>query len=103
MSYSSLSSSSRNSPRPTATQTLDVLEPWTQQRLGAGGYERLDASTPAAGRHAALQRFAAPGSPARLLLMSTDVCGLGTDLPGVSLVLFYDSDWHPKLDLQVCF
>ena len=38
--------------------------------------------------------------PPFLFLLSTRSIGLGTDLPNVDVVVLYDSDWHPRLDVQ---
>lgn len=38
----------------------------------------------------------------RLFLLAVRSCGLVTDLPGISAVVIHDSDWDPRLDLQVC-
>lgn len=35
-----------------------------------------------------------------LFLMTPRSIGLGTELPGLSAAIIYESDWHPKLDLQ---
>ena len=34
-------------------------------------------------------------------MLSARSCGLGTDLPSISAVVLHDSDWDPRLDLQV--
>lgn len=51
--------------------------------------------------HPQVQDFKRDDSPVQLLLMTTHTCGLGTDLPRVDVAVLYDSDWHPRLDVQV--
>ena len=49
-----------------------------------------------------MARFNAPGAaaPAAVFLMQTRAAGLGTDLPGVDALIFFDSDWSAKSDVQ---
>lgn len=35
-----------------------------------------------------------------VVLMTTRCFGLGTNLPTVRCAVVYDSDWHPRLDMQ---
>jgi hypothetical protein len=35
-----------------------------------------------------------------LFLMTPRSIGLGTELPGLSAAIIFESDWHPRLDLQ---
>jgi SNF2 family DNA or RNA helicase len=118
-------------------QALELIADYARLKFGPGSYELTDSSTPAADRHAAVQRFNAastvPAAPASqqqqdtemaaadaaagndaagssstaaqakqpfLFLMMPRSIGLGTDLPGISAAIIYESDWHPRLDLQ---
>ncbi len=45
-------------------QALDTLEDFLKGVYGAAAYERIDGATHSAQRHAAVQRFNAPDSPA---------------------------------------
>ena len=38
-----------------------------------------------------------------VLLLTTQVGGLGLNLTGADTVVFYDHDWNPMKDLQVLF
>jgi chromodomain-helicase-DNA-binding protein 1 len=62
--------------------------------------QRLDGSTPAAARHAAMERFNAPDSPDFAFLLSTRAGGLGINLATADTVIIFDSDWNPQNDLQ---
>jgi SNF2 family DNA or RNA helicase len=35
-----------------------------------------------------------------VFLMTPRSIGLGTELPGLSAAIIFESDWHPRLDLQ---
>jgi SNF2 family DNA or RNA helicase len=121
---------------------LELIADYARLKFGPGSYELTDSCTPAAERHAAVQRFnaastvpaaqqqqdtempavdaaanaaaassseaAGSGSSSNaaqakqpfLFLMMPRSIGLGTDLPGLSAAIIYESDWHPRLDLQ---
>ncbi|KAK9823247.1 hypothetical protein WJX72_001331 [[Myrmecia] bisecta] len=81
-------------------KALDVLEDYAKERFGKDAVERIDHSTPAALRHAAVERFNAPDSPAFVFLLTTRSCGLGTYLPSIDTVIIHDSDWNPRWDIQ---
>lgn len=38
-----------------------------------------------------------------MLLMRTEACGLGTDLPHINSVILHDSDWDPRQASAVTF
>jgi len=86
-------------------QTVALLEEYACERFGAAAVETVDGDTPAAARHDAVQRFNAPGDGGRaagfLFLGATRCCGLGTNLPTVSSVVLFDSDWDARADIQV--
>lgn len=68
-------------------------------------YERVDATTKTAARQEAVARFnaaVAGGDASRwLFLQHTRSCGVGTDLPGIDVAVFLDSDWSARKDAQV--
>lgn len=62
-------------------------------------YLRLDGSVPAPQRHAVVTRFNADPS-IDVLLLTTQVGGLGLNLTGADTVIFVEHDWNPMKDLQ---
>ena len=82
-------------------QAVALLEEYACERFGPSAVETVDSDTPAAARHDAVQRFNAPGAPGFLFLSATRCCGLGTNLPTVSSVVLFDSDWDARADVQV--
>jgi TATA-binding protein-associated factor len=62
-------------------------------------YMRMDGQTEASKRHAVVQTF--NGDPSiDVLLLTTQVGGLGLNLTGADTVIFVDHDWNPMKDLQ---
>ncbi|XP_049869451.1 TATA-binding protein-associated factor 172 isoform X2 [Pectinophora gossypiella] len=79
---------------------LDIVEKDLLQRhLPAVSYLRLDGSVPPAQRHAIVTRFNSDVS-IDLLLLTTQVGGLGLNLTGADTVIFVEHDWNPMKDLQ---
>lgn len=80
------------------TRTLDILEDYCIFR----GFEycRIDGSTNATDREESMKIFNAPNSPKFLFLLSTRAGGLGINLATADIVIIYDSDWNPQMDLQ---
>lgn len=79
---------------------LDIVERdllWTH--LPTVTYLRLDGSIPAAQRHSVVARFNADPS-IDVLLLTTQVGGLGLNLTGADTVIFVEHDWNPMKDLQ---
>ncbi len=88
-------------PMQPMQQMLDILETHARARLGAPAVQRIDTTTPTSVRYAAVQAFKQSDSPVQLFLMTMRSCGLGTDMPRVNVVVLFDSDWRPRLDMQV--
>ncbi|KAG9478493.1 hypothetical protein GDO78_013504, partial [Eleutherodactylus coqui] len=80
------------------TRLLDILEDYCMWR----GYEycRLDGQTPHEEREKAIERFNAPNSSKFIFMLSTRAGGLGINLATADVVILYDSDWNPQVDLQ---
>ncbi|XP_043829923.1 probable global transcription activator SNF2L1 isoform X4 [Dromiciops gliroides] len=80
------------------TRLLDILEDYCMWR----GYEycRLDGQTPHEEREEAIDTFNAPNSTKFIFMLSTRAGGLGINLATADVVILYDSDWNPQVDLQ---
>ncbi|KAG7314349.1 hypothetical protein KOW79_021652 [Hemibagrus wyckioides] len=80
------------------TRVLDILEDYCMWR----GYEycRLDGNTPHEDRQQAINMFNAPDSTKFIFMLSTRAGGLGINLATADVVILYDSDWNPQVDLQ---
>ncbi|CAM6002370.1 unnamed protein product [Sphagnum balticum] len=77
---------------------LDILEDycWFRQLQ----YCRLDGQTPHEERQESIDEFNRVGSPKFLFMLSTRAGGLGINLTSADVVIIYDSDWNPQVDLQ---
>lgn len=63
-------------------------------------YCRLDGQTPHEERTQQIDEFNAPNSKKFVFLLSTRAGGLGINLATADVVILYDSDWNPQVDLQ---
>ncbi|XP_052828278.1 SWI/SNF-related matrix-associated actin-dependent regulator of chromatin subfamily A member 5 isoform X3 [Octopus bimaculoides] len=80
------------------TRMLDILEDyciWKQYN-----YCRLDGQTPHEDRQVSINDFNAPNSLKFLFMLSTRAGGLGINLATADIVILFDSDWNPQVDLQ---
>ncbi|KAF5891766.1 SWI/SNF-related matrix-associated actin-dependent regulator of chromatin subfamily A member 5-like, partial [Clarias magur] len=80
------------------TRVLDILEDYCMWRGYV--YCRLDGNTPHEDRHQAIEKFNAPNSTKFIFMLSTRAGGLGINLATADVVILYDSDWNPQVDLQ---
>ncbi|XP_057416837.1 ISWI chromatin-remodeling complex ATPase CHR17-like [Lotus japonicus] len=80
------------------TRLLDILEDYLMFR----GYKycRIDGNTGGEDRDASIEAFNKPGSEKFVFLLSTRAGGLGINLATADIVILYDSDWNPQVDLQ---
>uniref|UniRef100_A0A5B6YW13 Putative chromatin-remodeling complex ATPase chain isoform X1 n=1 Tax=Davidia involucrata TaxID=16924 RepID=A0A5B6YW13_DAVIN len=80
------------------TRLLDILEDY----LIFCGYQycRIDGNTGGDDRDASIEAFNKPGSEKFVFLLSTRAGGLGINLATADVVILYDSDWNPQVDLQ---
>ncbi|XP_010420638.1 PREDICTED: ISWI chromatin-remodeling complex ATPase CHR17-like [Camelina sativa] len=80
------------------TRLLDILEDYLMYR----GYQycRIDGNTGGDDRDASIEAYNKPGSEKFVFLLSTRAGGLGINLATADVVILYDSDWNPQVDLQ---
>lgn len=79
---------------------LDIVEKdLLVTHMSSVSYLRLDGSVPPGQRQALVQRFNADPS-IDVLLLTTQVGGLGLNLTGADTVIFVEHDWNPMKDLQ---
>ncbi|KAL9232883.1 hypothetical protein vseg_007945 [Gypsophila vaccaria] len=80
------------------TRLLDILEDYLLYR--GHQYCRIDGNTGGEDRDASIEAFNRPGSEKFVFLLSTRAGGLGINLATADIVILYDSDWNPQVDLQ---
>ncbi|XP_059485760.1 chromatin-remodeling complex ATPase chain Iswi [Neocloeon triangulifer] len=80
------------------TRMLDILEDYCLWR--AYNYCRLDGQTLHEDRQRQINEFNEPGSEKFVFMLSTRAGGLGINLATADIVLIFDSDWNPQMDLQ---
>ncbi|CAL8460870.1 g401 [Coccomyxa elongata] len=80
------------------TRLLDILEDYCLYR----GYKycRIDGNTSGEDRESQIDGFNAEGSEKFIFLLSTRAGGLGINLYTADVVVLFDSDWNPQMDLQ---
>ncbi|XP_063229477.1 TATA-binding protein-associated factor 172 [Bacillus rossius redtenbacheri] len=79
---------------------LDILEKdLFKTHMPSVSYLRLDGSIPPGMRHSVVARFNNDPS-IDVLLLTTQVGGLGLNLTGADTVIFVEHDWNPMKDLQ---
>ncbi|KAJ8573847.1 hypothetical protein K7X08_010358 [Anisodus acutangulus] len=80
------------------TRLLDILEDYLLYR--GHQYCRIDGNTGGEDRDASIEAFNRPESEKFAFLLSTRAGGLGINLATADIVILYDSDWNPQVDLQ---
>jgi SWI/SNF-related matrix-associated actin-dependent regulator of chromatin subfamily A member 5 len=80
------------------TRMLDILEDYMHYRMFQ--YCRIDGNTSGEDRENMIDSFNSEGSEKFVFLLSTPG-GLGINLATADIVVLYDSDWNPQMDLQV--
>ena len=63
-------------------------------------YCRIDGNTTGEMRDSQMDEFNEEGSSKFAFLLSTRAGGLGINLATADIVILYDSDWNPQVDLQ---
>ncbi|EEA05878.1 SNF2 family N-terminal domain-containing protein [Cryptosporidium muris RN66] len=77
---------------------LDILEDFCYMRKYK--YCRIDGNTSTEDRDTQISDFNKPNSDISIFLLSTRAGGLGVNLATADIVIIYDSDWNPQVDLQ---
>ena len=80
------------------TRMLDILEDyccWRQYN-----YCRLDGNTPHEDRNRQIEEYNMENSQKFIFMLSTRAGGLGINLATADVVIIFDSDWNPQMDLQ---
>jgi len=80
------------------TRLLDILEDYMLFR--GHQYCRIDGNTSGEDREQSIDAYNAPNSEKFAFLLSTRAGGLGINLYTADIVILYDSDWNPQVDLQ---
>jgi len=80
------------------SRMLDMFEDYCWFR--GWQYCRIDGQTPHEDRDRQIQEYNAEGSSKFIFMLSTRAGGLGINLYTADVVILYDSDWNPQMDLQ---
>jgi len=79
-------------------RVLDILEDYCWFRNHS--YCRIDGNTPHEDRDKQIQEYNAENSSKFIFMLSTRAGGLGINLYTADIVVLFDSDWNPQMDLQ---
>lgn len=60
----------------------------------------MDGQTPHEDRQRQINEYNEPNSKKFVFILSTRAGGLGINLATADVVIIYDSDWNPQMDLQ---
>ena len=80
------------------TRMIDILEDYCLYR--SYKYCRIDGNTSGDDRERQIDEYNAAESEKFVFLLSTRAGGLGINLYTADIVVLYDSDWNPQMDLQ---
>ena len=80
------------------TTLLNILDDYCRYRKFA--YLRMDGQTSSEDRDKRIEEFQNKDSDKWIFLISTRAGGLGINLHAANIVILYDSDWNPQVDLQ---
>merc|ERR1719421_565044 len=80
------------------TRMLDLIDDYL--RYTGVQYCRIDSSTGAERRDELMWEFNKPDSDKFCFILSTRAGGLGINLATADVVILFDSDWNPQMDLQ---
>eukprot|EP01050_Picozoa_sp_SAG11_P007289 SAG11_NODE_601_length_8254_cov_12.333047_5_plen_169_part_00 len=80
------------------TRLLDILEDYCTMR--GHDFCRIDGQSAGDARDEMIDDFNREGSSKFIFLLSTRAGGVGINLATADVVVIYDSDWNPQMDLQ---
>ncbi|ORX47010.1 hypothetical protein DM01DRAFT_1339319 [Hesseltinella vesiculosa] len=80
------------------SRVLDILEDYCWWRNYK--YCRIDGQTDQETRVNSIDDYNRPGSDKFIFLLTTRAGGLGINLTTADIVILFDSDWNPQVDLQ---
>ncbi|EFN58004.1 hypothetical protein CHLNCDRAFT_34395 [Chlorella variabilis] len=80
------------------TRMIDILEDYCLYRQY--GYCRIDGNTSGEDRESQIDDYNKASGGRFVFLLSTRAGGLGINLYTADIVILYDSDWNPQMDLQ---
>ncbi|KAK9861243.1 hypothetical protein WJX84_005000 [Apatococcus fuscideae] len=80
------------------TRLLDILEDYCLYK--GFKYCRIDGNTSGEDRESQIEEYNRPGTEKFIFLLSTRAGGLGINLYTADIVVLFDSDWNPQMDLQ---
>ncbi|KAJ3067223.1 hypothetical protein HDU98_009590 [Podochytrium sp. JEL0797] len=80
------------------SRMLDILEDYCVFR--EFDYCRIDGNTAHEDRISSIDEYNAPDSKKFIFLLTTRAGGLGINLATADIVVMYDNDWNPQVDLQ---
>lgn len=79
------------------TRVLDLMEDYLVMRRFS--YCRIDGNTSYEDRESYIEAYNKPDSEKFIFLLSTRAGGLGINLQTASVVILYDSDWNPQVNV----
>ncbi|RNA12097.1 TATA-binding -associated factor 172-like protein [Brachionus plicatilis] len=78
---------------------IDIIESELLKKMQNVSFLRLDGTVPAGERFGIVKKFNSDPS-IDILLLTTQIGGLGLNLTGADTVIFVEHDWNPQKDLQ---
>ena len=78
---------------------IDIIENELLKKMQNVTFLRLDGTVPAGERFGIVKKFNSDPS-IDILLLTTQIGGLGLNLTGADTVIFVEHDWNPQKDLQ---
>jgi Helicase conserved C-terminal domain len=87
--------------RPVSSSHTPATDPCVMISSPGYKYCRIDGNTSGEDRERQIDEYNAEGSEKFIFLLSTRAGGLGINLYTADIVVLFDSDWNPQMDLQV--